>query len=62
MAIAQAHFISRELPCHYSTDEKTLLLTLMLMYARFTLNYSQHKDKKMEKVPFLVLMLMLELV
>ena len=59
MAIAQAQFTSRELRCHYSADEKTLMLTLMLMYARFTLKYSQHKHKKMEKVPFLVLRLML---
>ena len=55
MAIAQAQVISRELSCHYSAAEKTLMLTLLLTYARFTLKYSQHKHKKMEKIPFLVL-------
>jgi len=28
-----------------SSDEKTLMLSLMLMCARFTLQYSQHKHK-----------------
>ena len=28
-----------------SADEKTLMLSLMLMCARFTLHYSQHKHK-----------------
>ena len=44
----------------YSADKKTLMLTLMLINARFAFKYSQHKHKhkKMKKVPFLVLMLM----
>ena len=45
----------------YSADKKTLMLTLMITYARFTLKYSKHKhkhNKKMEKAPLLVLMLM----
>ena len=41
-----------------SAYEKTLMLTLMLMYDQFTLKYSQQKHEKMKKVPFLVLMLM----
>ena len=68
MAIAQAQFTSRESKMvDYvflsadSADEKTLMLTLMLMYAWFTLKYSQHKHKRVEKVPFLVLMLMLKI-
>ena len=67
--IAQAQFTSRESKmADYvflsadSADEKTLMLTLMLMYAWFTLKYSQHKHKRVEKVPFLVLMLMLKII
>ena len=47
----------------YSSDKKTLMLTLM--HAWFTLKYSQHnhkhKHKKMEKVSFLLFMCMLML-
>ena len=57
IAIAQAQFTSRESKmADYvflsadSADEKT-------MYARFTFKCSQHKHKRLEKVPFLVLML-----
>ena len=64
MAIAQAQFTSREskmadyvfLSADSADEEKTLMLTLLLMYARFTLKCSQHKHKILEKVPFLVLM------
>ena len=65
MAIAQAQFTPRESNMAVyvflsvdSADEKTLMLTLMLMYDQFTLKYSQKKHEKMKKVPFLVLMLM----
>ena len=68
MTIAQAQFTPQESNMAVyvflsadSADEKTLMLmfTLVLLYVRFTLKYSQQKHEKMKKVPFLVLMLML---
>ena len=42
---------------------KLFMLTLILMYALFTLKFSQHKHKhkKIDKVPFVVLILMFTL-